>query len=367
VRRCFGAIAAVVLACSSTPQQIDPLPPPPPSRSASPARSASITPTPRAATTPLPTSLARGDGSPADAKLAEGDKAYDADDYSAAAGAYLEAAKLAPGDPAPLVGYARSILLGESVPSNVDAARDNPTAVEAANVLRKAIGLDSSYALAQRDLGRVLLTLGDVGDAMAPLSFAAELAPGDPETMGSLGLAQLLTRQIEPGLNSLRRAAELDPTDARRHANLGTVLLQLGEGAAALAAYKRALQLEPQSAHYQTNLGSAYLKLRDVDKALPYLEKAVALEPKRATFLSNLGYAYGELKRYDDAIARLEQATKLNSKLVSAWINLGNVYARQGKLSQARQIYDRARAIEPDNISLREVMKELEALEKAKP
>ena len=57
---------------------------------------------------------------------------------------------------------------------------------------------------------------------------------------------------------------------------------------------------------------------------------------------------------------------ELDPNAVSAWINLGSVYARQGKLSQARQMYERANKLEPDNRSLREVMKELEQLEKAR-
>src|SRR5690606_24661357 len=62
--------------------------------------------------------LARGDGSPADAALLEGDRAWDVGDLTRARRAYSRAQKLAPRDPAPRVGLVRVGLDDTGIPTS---------------------------------------------------------------------------------------------------------------------------------------------------------------------------------------------------------------------------------------------------------
>src|SRR5262249_7994083 len=140
-------------------------PTPPPATTAEAADPGSGVPldAPGAATPPAPSpppALSRGDGTPSDKALADGDAAFANGDFAVAEKAYKKAAGLAPKDPAPIVGHVRARAAKANVPTDYNAAPRDPVLLAAVRDLGRAIKLDASYAPAHLELGRALLVLG---------------------------------------------------------------------------------------------------------------------------------------------------------------------------------------------------------------
>src|SRR5690606_40410462 len=102
-------------------------------------------PEPPPASGPPPGSLARGDGTPADAELEVADEAYDSEDLKLAKAHYQKAKRLAPKDPAPRVGLIRVALAQSGIATDYAAA---PKSAKVRALVRQAdaaLQLDADY------------------------------------------------------------------------------------------------------------------------------------------------------------------------------------------------------------------------------
>ena len=320
---------------------------------------------PRAAAASNPTTtrrLARGDGSALDRWLTAGDDAYAAGRWESALDCYASGARLTPGDPAAIVGVARATLAVNGVSEGVASAPDDPTARAVLAALQDVVAQHPEHAAAQLELGRILLVLGQLADARAPLERAATLAPNDAEVLSSHGIALLVSGDREGAVRALTRAADLEPQDANRRANLATAELQAGRLADAIVSYRAAVALDGENGATRTSLGTALLQAGDVGAAIPELEAAVRLDPTHATFHNNLGFGWQATGDLDRALAAYRRALALDPKLASALINLATASAKKGDMSAAREAIRRARELDPEDPRALEVQRELDEI-----
>jgi Flp pilus assembly protein TadD len=338
---------------------------PPAETRAPPADSAAAPPVEAGAVAPLPVTvkLARGDGTPADFAIADGDTAFDADDFVRAETRYREAARAAPRDPAPLVGLARVAIAKTGVATDYAAARRHPDLERAAADLGKAIKLDPTYAPARTELGRALLILGKAEQALASLRKAVDLGARDPEAHSALGVALLATGRTEEASEELRQAADLDPGNVARQTNYATALLMCGKVTDAVRVYDAAVRAAPANARINGDLGAALLADNQIDRSIVFLIKAVALDPKSAAFRSNLGYALQQKHDLPGAIVQYREAVKLDQKLASGWINLATALAQIGHYEEAKEALDRAKKIDPTDPRVKANLDELRDLQ----
>lgn len=309
--------------------------------------------------------LYRGTDTPSDKELLAGDQAYSDGKWQQALEAYRKAARLAPKDPAAVVGIVRTQLAKANVPTGHAEAPKNQVLLQAVRQLENAIRLDSTYGPAQRELGQALLVLDRAEQALAPLEQAVKLMPTDAEAHSCLGVAQLATGKGELAASSLLRAAELEPQSAERLMNLATALLMRGAPSQASKVLERALVLQPSNPLIHTNLGTAYLMLHQPARALPHLQKAVDIDGKKATYRSNLGYGMQVAGNVQGAIVQYRQAISLDPNLGSAWINLGTALVHTGQLAQAKQAFEKAAKLDPTDPRPQVNLQELQQLEQS--
>ena len=317
-------------------------------------------PAPRPGT--VPGGLARGDGSPADSHLLDGDKAYLADRHREAHRHYSKAKRLAPKDPAPAVGLIRVAIAASKVPKDYAGAPNHPRVKGWLRQLDGVLKNHPEFGPAHLERGRLLLMLGKAKPAREALEEAKRRLPRDPEARSALGVALLASGRAEDALTELGRAAHLDPDNPDRLTNWGTALMMRGRVKEAIRAYERAVQLAPNDPRAQGDLGTAYLSANDVHRALPYLKRAVKLAPGRATFRSNLGYAYQLSGKLDLAISTYREALKKDPKLGSAWINLGTALAKKKRYSEAEAAFRKALALDPTDPRAKANLAELRQL-----
>jgi TolB-like protein/DNA-binding winged helix-turn-helix (wHTH) protein len=218
----------------------------------------------------------------------------------------------------------------------------------AVGLLRQAVTLDPSYALAWSDLSSVYAASTINGDAppaavAGPAQEAAARAVAIdaslPEAQMAYGYERWLLGWDWPAAETaLRRAIELDPSNGTAHRTLGHVLSQRGRQAEAMAAMARARELNPLDAATWALSAQVAYQAHDVAQAAILARRAIALDPQLWIGYIQLGQAYaagGEPDLALEAFADADRFGNGNSKIASM---RGYVLARMGRTAAAREV-----------------------------
>ena len=259
---------------------------------------------------------------------------------------------------------------------------------DAERELRLAVDIDPGHTDALFNLGAVLADRKAHREAIAYLSKAAGLDPGDPEIRYKLArtlrlagetaaadseLAEfrrlksaerintgvsVLMRQAQrsmdagdPGLakDLYQQAIRQDAANAEAHANLGVAYEQIGRGDLAEAMFRKALQLRPDYADAHLNLGLKLAERGRFEEALEPLSEAVRLEPGHSSARQGLAMVLTRLNRPLDAVPHFEIVLSGNPDSADAHLNLGIALAEGGRKEQALESFLAARQLAPES------------------
>ena len=234
---------------------------------------------------------------------------------------------------------ARGYLLRFEKTENIDAAID---------LFKRAIALDSVYALAYAGLGEAywlkyeaLRDIKFVDQATAACEHAYKLNNQLAPVNITLGLIHSGTGRYQEAVQNFNQALEVDPTNADAYRGMARAyeaqkLLEKAE-----ATYKRAIELKPDYWAGYNELGSFYYRHERYKEAAAQFRQVVALTPDNYRGYNNLGAIYYLLERWPDAREMFEKSLSLhNSYNVAS--NLGTLYFIEGKYSEAARMYEAA-------------------------
>lgn len=138
-------------------------------------------------------------------------------------------------------------------------------------------------------------------------------------------------------------------------ASLGFLYMRKRDSAESDAYYTEALKADPDNTfalnNYAFNLADRGAQL---PQALEMVERAVELDPNNAAFLDTRGWIYFKQEEYDQAKIWLSKALEMGLESASVFDHYGDVAAQLGDLETARQYWQKAFDLAPDNASLRE-------------
>jgi len=112
---------------------------------------------------------------------------------------------------------------------------------------RKAIGLDSSMALAYSNLGALLQSKGELVEAESLYLKTIELRPNYALAWNNLAIVRYKRGDGAGAVQAFRRAIELKPDDAGSVYNLGRVYQQAEIADSAASLFDRAYRLQPDN------------------------------------------------------------------------------------------------------------------------
>jgi tetratricopeptide (TPR) repeat protein len=127
-----------------------------------------------------------------------------------------------------------------------------------------------------------------------------------------------------------------------------------------MSAYEKAVFYAPDNPAYLNNY--AYLlanrNLR-LDRALEMAKRALEEEPENENFLDTVGWIYFKLEDYDRALQYIRRSVAIGGASADVIGHLGDVQKATGDIVSARESYERALRIDPEN---RELRKKLDGL-----
>ena len=166
--------------------------------------------------------------------------------------------------------------------------------------------------------GRYLLVMGDyawaTGDpetADARYQQALRVLEGTPSLAVQIGLRYADQGRLDQAA-ALYRQALATKDDAETRNRLGVIYGRRGKLVEAKAEFDRAIALKPELAEAHANLASVYGRQGDITAAVAELELALKHDPCNLLALTNLGYAYAQQGRRDEARELLQRALAVN-------------------------------------------------------
>ncbi len=212
--------------------------------------------------------------------------------------------------------------------------------------------------------------IGDAFSAAEHLEEALRRAGATPDPRIALSRAVLALQDrdldsTEEFLAAARAAwGSRQPSAAWFHI-AGLTAALAGDATRAASLLEDGLVAHPHSAALHNNLAVVHERRGSYELAARTLEHALLEDANCAHLHKNLGDYYYRVQRYDQALESFLRVVRLDQAHgPDVWLKLGNIYYRRGGVIDAREAWEHARQLDPDN---RIVKANLAALDGASP
>lgn len=137
----------------------------------------------------------------------------------------------------------------------------------------------------------------------------------------------------------------------------------LGLNQALLPLYQNALRQNPNASRLQAGLGMVYFRLRHFVPAEQHLLQALQHDPGNAQIYNILAGALYYQNKVPQAIAAWEKALDLNPNDTDACNNLGAAYLGLGNNTEAKRLFEKTLALQPQHRGARSNLDKIKRLE----
>jgi tetratricopeptide (TPR) repeat protein len=238
---------------------------------------------------------------------------------------------------------------------------------EAIPLLKRAIELDSNFALAYSSLANRFHNLGefDAASEYAQKAFERRDRVSEREQFQISSTYYLLTLgDLDQELRTQQVWSRMYPRDSiPRHISAVTLIF-FGEYERALPAEQEAVRLDPDNAAGYLVLGSTFLSLNRLDEAKQAVRQAHARgldHPSFRVLLYRIAFTENDAKEMDAQLAALSRQGELYALLLQCYTE-----TYFGRLKKARQLSKRATELaQRANLKESEGFEALEALSEA--
>jgi tetratricopeptide (TPR) repeat protein len=195
----------------------------------------------------------------------------------------------------------------------------------------EAVPVDGRTPKMEFTLGALYDQLKQPKDAIAAYQRAADMEPGDPQTLDALAQALLSNDQLDEALKQYQQLADADPENVEALVHIGEIQRRQAKYEEALATIHKALKIDPNSLEAGFNEGllldilgrideaiQAYQTMLDQpslsdERSVSHANGACTDEEKnnRTLFLERVGTLYVEENKTDQAIDAYQKMVDL--------------------------------------------------------
>ena len=208
--------------------------------------------------------------------------------------------------------------------------------------LSRAAAMAPGDARLQVQCGNLLRQSRRPAEALICFDRAAAVLPDNPAVLGNRAIALAELGRHQDALATIDRVVRLRPDDPTTLLNRGSILVQLGRLTEALADYDRAAFLSPDQAPIHINRANLLMDLRRPAEALLAYDRALALRPNHPPTIADRGNALLGLDRPDEALAAYDAALQRDPNNAHTLDHRGKALQALGRLDDAMRSYDTA-------------------------
>lgn len=170
---------------------------------------------------------------------------------------------------------------------------------------------------------------------------------------------------LKEAIRNFSLALRLDSENSIAYAGRAEAYAASGDVAGAIRDYDKAISISPSDSANFVGRGHAYLVRGNADASIRDLSEALRLQPGSAVAYNNRGLAYRKKGDTTAALADYTAAIALNPAYALAYANRGRLNESIGKTDDAIQDLSEALRLDPSQVSVRNALKKLGALDPA--
>jgi tetratricopeptide (TPR) repeat protein len=262
---------------------------------------------------------------------------------------------------------------------------------------RLAMKDDPAASFLVEDIAELYHMSGRIREAVEEAQAALKTNPDDVNARRVL--AHIYTQQIgdaqtnhvdegmaKRAIEQYKLITEKDPKDVESLIMLGRLQKVLGNSVDAEASYKKVLAADPGNEDAVTGLAGIYSDRGDPKTASDLLEKlnkktpstrslvalandyeqmrqfslaadtyqrALELDPGRIELKAPLAQNQSLAGRFDEALKTYQELAAANPQDAEPYLGMSQVYREQKKFADAREMLDKAKSLDPDNLDIR--------------
>ncbi|MGQ0722910.1 MAG: tetratricopeptide repeat protein [Candidatus Eiseniibacteriota bacterium] len=222
---------------------------------------------------------------------------------------------------------------------------------EALRRYQEAVKIDSTFAPALRDMGR-LYSLGKVHDkAFLAYKRTVQLAPDDLESLVQLVRSALEVRQVADAHDAGKRAFAIDSSRVDIRLLYARAASQNKDAPRAAELYATVPDSLLEAVDH-VRLGQIAFEAKNWEGALTHLRLGTAEDSTSAEGFYILGLAEMNSKNPEAAAAALERATVLAPSFTPALLNLGVAQLQAGRNLEGVATLRKAQVLAPENVNV---------------
>jgi tetratricopeptide (TPR) repeat protein len=207
---------------------------------------------------------------------------------------------------------------------------------DAETLLVRAVRISPLDSAATDELGQLLSATNHEREAIPYLAKVAQAYPS-VDTYKHLGVAYLMTGQLDSATVVLQRALRGDPSNSDVVEDLGEALIDAGRGADALPLFDRALQSD-SSAVVLAMASVADAEVKQTGDAVRAASAALVRGQNEPMVMMLTGRAMDMTGRYPDAAKLFARAAQLAPNDPDALTRLAVVQAKMGNIGEATRV-----------------------------
>jgi tetratricopeptide (TPR) repeat protein len=242
--------------------------------------------------------------------------------------------------------YVGSGRLREAQSEAEEAIKQNPNDVNAHRMLARVF--TSQIGDQQNHVDEAMLR-----KALEQYQKITELDTKDVDSLVMLGRLQRIVQKSADAEKSYRKALTIDPDNEEALVGLATALDDAGDHNGAADILKKLTEKNP-SPEALLRLASSYEQMKEYGLAAETLSRALAANPPNAGELKRAMADYlDQAKKYDEALKVFQDLVKEEPRDAASFLRMSQIYSEMRNFSMAREMSNKAKAIEPDNLDVR--------------
>lgn len=218
------------------------------------------------------------------------------------------------------------------------------------NLLRvdkKLIQLDKKNVKSRLRYAKHLMGTGDKTGAYKLYKELALLKPSDPVIFKNLFQISLDKKDKLNAVSYLKQYLKLNPKDAESEKKLGDLLYEKKNLDGALAAYRRALKIDPGIKGFYKRYAEIVIAKGQQEEVIKALTGVIKSGEAEVGTYTTLGMIYMKRKSYTKAKEMYQQALMMEPQNFDALAALGECQAKLGDVSGAVITYEQAVMMNP--------------------
>ena len=211
----------------------------------------------------------------------------------------------------------------------------------------RALDMRPDYAEAHNNLGVVMRTKGEEGQAAEHYRKAIKIRPWYPEANYNYAVLLFSRGNLTGAAERYQEALRLRPEYVDAHYGLGNVRRAVGETGEAEHHFTEALRLRPEYAEVHNNLAILLDDLGQAERAQHHYGEALRIQPDYPEAHYNFALALENAARLGDAEASYLEALRLKPEYPEAHNNLAILLQTRGDLEAAESHYTEVLRLRP--------------------